>query len=931
MRLLNSKFEFCDYDNSPPPYAILSHTWSEKNEEEVTYQDMQNGTTKSLLKLELCREWTKAANLEYFWIDTCCIDKRNDAEIGYAIRSMWRWYHEASVCFVYLSDLSKKRKDLDTDWRDSLKDCRWFTRGWTLQELVASKRVELYARDGHLGSREDLLPALKRITGINLGDSLPDYATRLSWAAKRITKRPEDKAYCMLGICAVSLDPRYGEGGESAWQRLQDAITHRHGTIALQVRGAATNHDHRATVLEALRFDALETRRKTVKVALAKTCKWILSHPACVKWMKLEHKFFWIKGKPGAGKSVLIKYLDQHISKGLKKSPALRLYFYFNARGSQLEKSFLGLYRSLMVQLVDAVPELAHELDALDTHLDVPRLQSVLASAISGLGRRIWLFIDALDECREGDVEELIDFLKELHETELYVCFASRHYPIVKVPTKLQLVLEEIDEHKQDLITYVEKLGLEGEELARMQRDIADKANGIFLWVVLVVGILKDDVKDGRFHAMKSRLNEIPEGLPALFKTIILRDDKHKDEFLLCLRWILYALRPLTLKEWYFAMMAGVNSGLEWTDGVTDLRMETFLLSSSKGLAELTTGKTITAQFIHESVRDFLIQQDGLGEICGNRESLESIAHEELKHCCLRGMAFDLPRQVDQRKNKKQLLTEDERSSLRARYPFADYATTHVLHHADQAAAGFCQKDFLANKFTISDWLSRFNAFQKGKPEIFYAAPSLTYLCAERNLARLLPRPTDALSLDAQQRYRTPLIAAIMRSSWEVLGMFLNDANFSNIEETITEVKSKVKLMLLPTWLLSVPLHWAVNNHLYYLSKYLSASVPKEEIDAEHRSDGSALQAASAGGHKEIVQLLLDKDANVDAQSGYYGSTLQAASARGHKEIVQLLLDKDANVDAQGGHYGSALQAASAGGRKEIVQLLLDKDANVDA
>ncbi|KAF2724625.1 HET-domain-containing protein, partial [Polychaeton citri CBS 116435] len=219
MRLLNTNLEFCDYDDTPPPYAILSHTWSEKNEEEVTYQDLENGTTKSLLKLELCKEWTKAASLEYFWIDTCCIDKRNDAEISYAIRSMWRWYREASVCFVYLSDLSRKRK-LDSDWRDTLKDCTWFTRGWTLQELVASQKVELYARDGHLGSREDLLPALKRITGINLGGPLPDHATRLSWAARRITKRPEDKAYCMLGICDVSLDPRYGEGGESAWQRL---------------------------------------------------------------------------------------------------------------------------------------------------------------------------------------------------------------------------------------------------------------------------------------------------------------------------------------------------------------------------------------------------------------------------------------------------------------------------------------------------------------------------------------------------------------------------------------------------------------------------------------------------------------------------------------------------------------------------------------
>jgi hypothetical protein len=133
------------------------------------------------------------------------------------------------------------------------------------------------------------------------------------------------------------------------------------------------------------------------------------------------------------------------------------------------------------VQLVDRVLELTHKLDALNTNFDLPQLQSVLTSAIRGLGTHIWLFVDALDECREGDVQELIDFLDELRETELYVCFASRHYPIVEVPTELQLVLEEVDAHKQDLSTYVERLGLVGEELIRMQHDIVAKAKGIFL------------------------------------------------------------------------------------------------------------------------------------------------------------------------------------------------------------------------------------------------------------------------------------------------------------------------------------------------------------------------------------------------------------------------------------------------------------------
>jgi ankyrin repeat protein len=648
--------------------------------------------------------------------------------------------------------------------------------------------------------------------------------------------------------------------------------------------------------------------------------------------MKLEHKFFWIKGKPGAGKSVLIKYLDQHVTRQLKKSRAIGLYFYFNARGTQLEKSFLGLYRSLLVQLVDVVPELAHELDTLNTNFDLPQLQSVLASAIRGLGTQIWLFIDALDECREGDVQELIDFLDELHETELYVCFASRHYPIVEVPTELQLVLEEVDAHKQDLSTYVERLGLVGEELIRMQDDIVAKANGIFLWVVLVVGILQKDVKRARFHAMQSRLREIPEGLPALFKTIIFRDDEHKEEFLLCLRWILYARRPLTLKEWYFAMMSGVVDGrLEWEEGVTDRRMETFLLSSSKGLAELTKGETITAQFIHESVRDFLVHQSGLEEICGERDSLESTAHEELKHCCFRGMVFDMPRQLEQRKSKKQLLTQEEHSLLRARYPFAEYATTYVLHHADQAAIRSCQQHFLTNLFTTSGWIHRYSAFQKSKPDVYNEAPSLTYLCAERDLARLIPQTSGALSPCAQ-RYRTPLIAAIVNSSWEVVRKFLNEMNVSNPDEVMTEMRSKPRFVLKADSSLGVTWRWAIYNGLAHLSKHLlSAHLSEGGVDTSMTEYTNALLTASINGLAKVVQMLMDAGADVNAQGGHFGNALQAASQGGHEKVVEMLMDAGADVNAQGGHFGNALQAASQGGHEKVVEMLLAAGADVNA
>src|SRR6266487_53407 len=193
-----------------PPYAILSHTWGTGQNDEVTHQDIVDGTGRNkpgFQKLTFCGNQAKADGLHYFWVDTCCIDKSNEKELTTALNSMFRWYQNAARCYVYLSDVSVHTQDSQShvEWESAFRNSRWFTRGWTLQELLAPKIVVFYSQDHvRLGGKKSLEQQITVITGITgealQGRRLSDFSVeeRFLWVEKRQTTEEEDKAYCLL-------------------------------------------------------------------------------------------------------------------------------------------------------------------------------------------------------------------------------------------------------------------------------------------------------------------------------------------------------------------------------------------------------------------------------------------------------------------------------------------------------------------------------------------------------------------------------------------------------------------------------------------------------------------------------------------------------------------------------------------------------------
>lgn len=233
-----------------PPYAILSHTW---DKDEVTLQDMQAFGTRllstasriNLLKAKQgLQKVLDAANLaahkghDWIWIDTCCIDKTSSAELSEAINSMYRWYQGSEICYVYLADAVLGDKGLQKSSDDSLgqliRDSRWITRGWTLQELIAPRSVSFYSKDWWLigkGNENHIMRPLAEATGIDIGVLSGDISTqevsvanRMRWASKRKTTRQEDMAYCLMGLFNVNMPLLYGEGGARSFIRLQNEI-----------------------------------------------------------------------------------------------------------------------------------------------------------------------------------------------------------------------------------------------------------------------------------------------------------------------------------------------------------------------------------------------------------------------------------------------------------------------------------------------------------------------------------------------------------------------------------------------------------------------------------------------------------------------------------------------------------------------------------
>ncbi|KAF2809380.1 uncharacterized protein BDZ99DRAFT_356457, partial [Mytilinidion resinicola] len=574
--------------------------------------------------------------------------------------------------------------------------------------------------------------------------------------------------------------------------------------------------EQRQALLDSLRFSDIEKRQMTIKHAYDTTCDWIFECPEYMSWSALsnnmkEDPFLWIRGNSGSGKSTIIKFAFTYHR--TRQGDDSRIAFFFDARGTDLQKTAKGVYRSLLLQILKGTEEIPREIHALEQSMrggfstwQTSALKELLEYFIPRSGRPTFCFIDALDECQRSDSRDVITFFARLSELcakkqiIFRVCFSSRYDPRIPTQDRRRVCLEEQEGHNLDILRYIEhKLQTRpGIPTQATQQALKRKASGVFLWAMLVVGTLNKDPDWGRRCSFRDRLDMIPADLHELYRHILTpkRENDSEDKLLLCLQWILFAKKPQTPMELYFAILSDANPEALRTmresarNQPTEDLAAKFLLDASKGLVEITHAHVPVVQFIHESLPKFLHSDYAIGQIWRERQSaFQGNSHDRLKRCCLRfleGLAtpasgtldeVEFPNYCHQKDGGKwtQSLCSSKDHlppSLDPLPIFARYAVENILYHANEAERNGVTQAQLSQYFPLTHWIQLVNTLSD--QPLYTPKASLLYILAEQNMSELIAAHPHRLSYlnPEQELYGSPFFVALAKANIDTIRSF---------------------------------------------------------------------------------------------------------------------------------------------------------------
>jgi len=714
------------------------------------------------------------------------------------------------------------------------------------------------------------------------------------------------------------------------------------------------------------------SRRNDIADPAVETCAWLSQHKVYLEWLEQKHGLLWIKGKPGAGKSTPMRHVVAMIEKQDLQTNLVVASFFFHGRGSLIQKSPLGLFRSLLHQLLQQIPELLLLFSSLfkkrcDTEGQFGTvwdwkerdLQDFFKHDVADSARirPITLYIDALDECGEENAIKLVDYFgtitsrSRVLDASLSICFSCRHYPVILSNAGLQVCVE--DETNEDIQSYIQNVmwrhicDKSGADEAR--NEVVSRSHGNFQWVVLVVPRVLQMYKRGRYREIKKTIQGIPSDLGELYKSLLAEvTDEDLPRTLKLFQWICFAQEPLSLEELRIATVIDMNTTYrsirecqedeQYAD--TDEEMVERVLDLSKGLAEVRehNGKRV-AQYNHQSVSDYVLGEglQILEKISSGSET--GRAQFQLSRSCIKYMNMEEIMTCRIKRFYESLYKNhgEQNKDLEGKFPFLRYAVqSWVLHAQGVERESLTQEDLLSyfhepSRNLMQHWIDMKASFEIGKSYNVNARTSvevgatLLHVASQFNLQSVVKvlLSLDDIEVNPEDNYGTsPLHDAAMNGHEGIVRLLLKR---NDIKVNLRDIRGQT-----PFSCASQRTHETVVRLL----------LEREDVDADSKDswDCTPLSFAAEQGDKAeaVVRLLLErKDVDADSRDYRVRTPLSYAAWKGDeaKAVVKLLLKRE-DVDADSSDdlgRTSLSYAAAKGDEAEAVVRLLLKRENVDA
>ncbi|KAK3358089.1 hypothetical protein B0T25DRAFT_176671 [Lasiosphaeria hispida] len=959
MRLLEYKTtgEICLTEHLPnnklPQYAILSHTWGD---EEVLFKDLMEAKGKDkagYAKIQFCGNRARKDGFRFFWVDTCCIDKSNSTELQEAINCMFRWYHDAAKCYVYLTDVSTLPSDANkkSSWEPAFRASRWFTRGWTLQELVAPASIEFFSREGVcLGDRGSLEQHIHDVTGIPLaalrGNPLADFsvADRMAWMEKRETTREEDKAYSLFGLFDVQVPLLYGEGAEKAFRRLREEIT-------------PSRKEKENEILRRLYASPYQDRKDINPDRVHGTCEWFVSHERFREWQESRSsRMLWVSADPGCGKSVLAKHLVDSV---LLTTKSRTVCYFFFKDGFDDQTSVTGALCCILHQLFKQRRDLLSGaiLDQLDTGGEtIIRSFSELwqtlinAAKIESAGEIICLF-DAVDECEGQGRSQLAKALCKLYGTmtnfDLKFLLTSRPYdeirrsfqplntaelPMIRLSGESSAEISKIsreisvfiEARAQDLGT---RLRLTESERGILLRQLMCVPNRTYLWVHLTLDIIEKafGVDGDKIVAITSQL---PQTVDEAYDKILSKSGD-SSMALKMLHIIVAAARPLTLAEMGLAL-ALQKGHRSYND--LHLKPEDRLRDDVRGFCGLFVMIIDSRVYLlHQTAREFLVhdEHDEASSPQGAHGNLKwkYVLRPQESHCILAEICV-----------WHLLLAEfethplDENGSLTqyaGDHIFLDYSAKNWATHFRELPAG-TKKVMTESVLEICDTSSHrfrtwfriyWTATNTAFPEGLTALMAASYFGLETAVECLHKK--DGSDLDPRDgTYQRSALSWAAGNGFDVVVKLLTEGTGSGLGKLKRRFRRRDRVNSADRHG-RTPLTYAVWSGnvatVELLIKAGAKAAVKDEIG------GTPLSYAVCNGNERMVELLLRKNEQVASVDSIINELLFSAAGKGDEAGVELLLGTGrVDINAKDGVGWTPLSRAAERGHTTVVKMLLE-------